>query len=556
MSNSGLQGKQFKYLCTMTGEKSMKPCAGCYNPEGCLSRAMQYKKSKNEDTGSDSTRKSGSKVNAFRSGNPSGDDYEYTTQGKQSDAAPSKTKENPMTKETPATDGVLDDEDELLMKALEETPDVEEYTEDEDDETEEKSEWVGLDDDLDGKAGVLNPSRLRVEEDDPDAVEEEEDAPVAPPAPPINQGPPPAPAPAEGPPPAPAPAEGPPPAPAPAEGPPPAPAPTEREPLPDEEPLPEEEPLPDEELLPDEEKDEEEDLAPYGKKDDAYRCAIDRKVYPGSMSLCDDCPGGCAAEKGMPGLLEIETALEIQFKGTIIDSVYSQDADLYIADLDIEGKSVIEVFVEGQTGEVRGFSTLDNSVFEQKSAFGETDLIDFSEAAEVAVKTIEGSVASVEPDVFEGYDCYAVEINSVDSKSYDVFVALDGEVLGYDAYEPEETASIEAEAAEIALKRAFSSADTEDLITKGLAMQDGSFPIATEEDLRNAVLASARAENPLEAKVHIMQRSHELGLEELIPAEWTALGEKAVISANDAKFMASLVEFEMLSDTENNAGSN
>ena len=34
-------------------------------------------------------------------------------------------------------------------------------------------------------------------------------------------------------------------------------------------------------------------------------------------------------------------------------------------------------------------------------------------------------VNAVEPDVFESFDCYAVEINGVDGKSHDVFVALD-----------------------------------------------------------------------------------------------------------------------------------
>jgi uncharacterized membrane protein YkoI len=259
----------------------------------------------------------------------------------------------------------------------------------------------------------------------------------------------------------------------------------------------------------------------------------------------------------MPSLLEVETALEMQFKGdeyaTVIDSVYSDRADLFIVDLDIDGKKVIEAFVEGQTGEVLGYNRLDDSVFEQKDAFEEVDLVDFSEAADIAAKTIDGVVNAVEPDVFEGYDCYAVEINGVDSKSYDVFVALDGEVLGYDSYEPDESEAIESEAAEIALKRAFSDDQRKELAREGKAMKDGSYPIDSEQDLRNAVQAYGRASDKPATKAHIMKRARAMGLDELIPSNWVSgSGEKAILSADDAGFMASLIEFELLAEDTSN----
>jgi hypothetical protein len=397
-------------------------------------------------------------------------------------------------------------------------------------EKDEDNDWVGLDD---PKAGVMmHESRLPVEDEE---EEEEEEAPAAaaPPPPAAPAGPAPV---GAGPPPAPA---GPPPAPPAAEGPPPAPVAEE-----------------------DEEDEEGPRRRPYReamvqKDAGAYLCAIDRKVYPGVASVCDDCPGGCVSEKGMPSLLEVETALEIQFKGeeyaTVIDSVYSDRADLFIADLDIDGKKVIEVFVEGQTGEVLGYNRLDDSVFEQKDAFEEVDLVDFSEAANIAVKTIDGVVNAVEPDVFEGYDCYAVEINGVDSKSYDVFVALDGEVLGYDSYEPDESQAIESEAAEIALKRAFTDDQRKELTKEGKAMKDGSFPIDSEQDLRNAVQAYGRASDQPATKAHIMKRARAMGLDELIPSNWVSgSGEKAILSAEDADFMASLIEFELLTEDTGN----
>jgi uncharacterized membrane protein YkoI len=273
-----------------------------------------------------------------------------------------------------------------------------------------------------------------------------------------------------------------------------------------------------------------------------YMCAIDRKVYPGAASVCDDCPGGCMAEKGMPGLLHVEGLVEVMFKGDVIDSGYSQDADMYVVDVETKSGSINEVFVDGTSAEVLGFHRLDDSVLSQKSIMDDIELIDFNEAADIAVKSIPGSVVAVEPAVFEGFDSYQVEIDGVDGKSYDVFVALDGETLGYDSYNSDETAEIEAEAAEIALKRAFSEDKREEMAKEGTAMSDGSFPIASENDLRNAIMAHGRAKDIEAAKAHIKSRAAALGLEAMLPDNWKA-AEK---SSPAEEFIQSLVEFEML----------
>ena len=592
MANSGLQGKQFKYLCMLTGEKAGTPCKSCYNPKGCISRAMQYKEhenmaySENDDENVVKVDDTGKAIGCAK-------DYGIGTCGY---TAGSKVcgKCGALAVEVKADP--MDNEDDLLFNALEEKATmldevseaeaekrrIEKATRDisdaqnEDDESgdfdhgdhnvtkakgenaaDSENEWVGLD--AEEKAGVMmRESRLPRPRLEDDEEEEEEETPTPPPPPPPGAvaGP----APMAGP--AAAPEDAPPPPPPMAGGPPPG----------DAGPLPAPEGPPpgvgrDEELAPrrprppmmDEEEEEEYNAATAKKSVGAYLCAIERKVYPGSATVCEDCPGGCVSEKGMPGLLEVEASLELQFKGAeyakVIDSVYSERADLFIADLDIDGEKVIEVFVEGQTGEVLGYNRLDDSVFEHKSAFEEVDLIDFNEAAEIAVKTIEGAVSAVEPDVFEGYDCYAVELNGMDNKSYDVFVALDGEVLGYDAYEPDETEAIEAEAAEIALKRAWSDDQREEMAKEGKAMKDGSYPIDSEQDLRNAVQAYGRAKNKPATKAHIMKRARSMGLEELIPTDWVGSNEKAIMSAGDADFMTSLIEFELLSEEDSNVGS-
>jgi hypothetical protein len=286
-----------------------------------------------------------------------------------------------------------------------------------------------------------------------------------------------------------------------------------------------------------------------------YICAIERKAHPGASAVCDDCPGGCIAEKGLPGLLEVEGLAEQEFKGVVIDSGYSADADMFVVDVQVKDGSVREVFIDGTTAEIVGFHKLDDDILEKKSAIDELMVIGFVEAAEIAVKTIEGSVVAVEPDIFEGIDSYAVEIDGLDGKSYDVFVGLDGEVLGYDKYEPEEAEDIEAEAAEIALKRAFSEERRMSLAKEGMALPDGSYPIVSEEDLKNAIQAFGRAKDKEAAKRHIMKRAKEMGKENLVPSNWVAGGDMKKKSSDeiDAEFMKSLIEFELLqADIDNN----
>lgn len=58
------------------------------------------------------------------------------------------------------------------------------------------------------------------------------------------------------------------------------------------------------------------------------------------------------------------------------------------------------------------------------------------------------------------------------------------------------------------------------LAEQGLAMPDGSYPIVTVEDLRNAIQAFGRTDNPRATKEHIMRRARALGRTDLIPENW------------------------------------
>jgi len=290
--------------------------------------------------------------------------------------------------------------------------------------------------------------------------------------------------------------------------------------------------------------------------DQVFVCAFDKKVYPGAASVCDSCVGGCVAEKGMPALIEIEGMAEDMFRGKILDSGYSDEADLFIVDVERKDGKPVEVFFDGSTGEMMGWHKLPEDVMQVKSALQNKVMISFGEAADIATKSVNGEIVAVEPDVFEGFDVYAVEIEGVNGKSYDVFVALDGEVLGYDEYTMEEASDIEAEAAEIALKRAYSEDSRKDMASRGFALDDGSFPIKDESDLRNAIQAYGRASDKPKTKAHIMKRAVDLGLEDAIPMSWVSSSDmdkakkeksaEALVGSEESSFLSSLMEFEML----------
>jgi hypothetical protein len=88
---------------------------------------------------------------------------------------------------------------------------------------------------------------------------------------------------------------------------------------------------------------------------------------------------------------------------------------------------------------------------------------------------------------------------------------------------------------------------------EGTALPDGSYPIATREDLSNAIQAYGRAKDKSAAKRHIIKRAKALGAESMIPANWVAGGKadgeidtKADAEVVDSEFMSQLLEFELL----------
>lgn len=69
-------------------------------------------------------------------------------------------------------------------------------------------------------------------------------------------------------------------------------------------------------------------------------------------------------------------------------------------------------------------------------------------------------------------------------------------------------------------EREFNTKQRKEMAEKGQAMSDGSFPIATVKDLKNAIKAIGRAKDPAAAKAHIKKRAKALGNTKLIPEDW------------------------------------
>lgn len=66
-------------------------------------------------------------------------------------------------------------------------------------------------------------------------------------------------------------------------------------------------------------------------------------------------------------------------------------------------------------------------------------------------------------------------------------------------------------------EREYDTAEREKMANSGEALPDGSYPIADEEDLKNAIKAYGRAKDQSAAAKHIAKRAKALGLADLIP---------------------------------------
>ena len=279
---------------------------------------------------------------------------------------------------------------------------------------------------------------------------------------------------------------------------------------------------------------------------DDFMCGVERKVRSGDV--CNFCRGGCASEKGLPSLLEVEVAAEAEYKGEIIDSGYAPKDDIFVLDLKTDD-GFLEAYYAGN-GSPLGWIRLDENAAIKSAEEESVEVVSFDQAEQLALKHIKGKSLGVDVDIFQGEDAYVIEIDGTDGKSYDAYVGVTGQFLGSDMIdftddEEDEIKALRVEKraleSELHLKRNYASADVAQMAEDGVALKDGSYPILTSEDLAHAVHISWRVKTD-ELRVHIEQRAYDLDRMDLLPSEWVE-EEK---SALEADFASSMMEMEML----------
>ena len=268
-----------------------------------------------------------------------------------------------------------------------------------------------------------------------------------------------------------------------------------------------------------------------------YKCAMDTKVYAGGTPPCADCSGGCSG----PGvtLLHAEGISQTLVKGDVVDSAYIDKGDMFVTTIRRKDGKTFDVYVDN-IGEIRGHSLVGASTIYDPN-FDDLTMVTFDEAANIAMMHLQrkdAEVIGIQPAAFEGHEAYVVDIQCKTGESYDIFVGLDGTLLGYETLQDPDIEEIEAEAAEIALKTAYPQAVRHELAKAGIAMPDGSFPILGHNDLMNAIQASKRATNQKDVRGHIVLRAKTIGYESTVPSSWTEIGMQ--------ELQGSLEEFDKL----------
>jgi hypothetical protein len=72
----------------------------------------------------------------------------------------------------------------------------------------------------------------------------------------------------------------------------------------------------------------------------------------------------------------------------------------------------------------------------------------------------------------------------------------------------------------------YDAAHRRELADAGIALPDGSYPVADAEDLHHAIHAVGRGRHDSHDAIrrHIIERAHALGMDDTIPETWNADG--------------------------------
>lgn len=120
----------------------------------------------------------------------------------------------------------------------------------------------------------------------------------------------------------------------------------------------------------------------------------------------------------------------------------------------------------------------------------------------------------------------------------------------------QETKTIVEGTNNVEYKTAYSNEKRDAMAKKGEAMPDGSYPIAHSTDLQNAIHAFGRAKDPTAVKAHIQKRAKEMGMEYMLPYDWSiddpkkksTTGSDMAMDSSPSYKTLNLAEFKTLED--------
>lgn len=163
----------------------------------------------------------------------------------------------------------------------------------------------------------------------------------------------------------------------------------------------------------------------------SFLCGMSRKMHPNGSEPCEGCPGGCYPVHGMPDLLAIEGMAMEQFGGKVLDSGYSNQYDTFVVDVERKDGRIVEAYYDG-SGEPEGWHPLPEDAVSYSK-----EIVSGDDAVLTAVGHVPGQSLGLKVLVVDEEPAYRVEVHGDDGYSYDVFVGMDGKVLGVDQYEYE-----------------------------------------------------------------------------------------------------------------------
>ena len=198
---------------------------------------------------------------------------------------------------------------------------------------------------------------------------------------------------------------------------------------------------------------------------------------------------------------------------------------LHVLHLEMKDGKVYEAYFDSATADLEGLVRLDASLASGEKSLDDepAEYVSAAQAFDIALKGLQSEldvksadlVDDISGEEFEGQDAWMVPVRTDSGADYDVFVALDGQVLGYDSYESE------AKSADEDTEKKDDQPGVE--VTSGDAGDD-----MTPESEKPSEEENAEEEDADEEKEEVV--------------------EEKSLTVDDPDFLASIAEFQALAD--------